>query len=87
MPGDENPSMSIIGSSNYTKRSYSHDLEVGALIVTKNEGLKSRLGDEQRWLKDYTKSMSRDDFARTERRVGLKVRIAMWIVSLFGGAL
>lgn len=87
MPGDANPSMSIIGSSNYTKRSYSHDLEVGALIVTKDEGLKSRLGDEQRWLQDHAKKVTRDDFAVNERRVGLKVRIAMWIVSLVGGAL
>lgn len=87
MPGDENPSMSIIGSSNYTKRSYSHDLEVGTLIVTKDEGLKSRLGDEQRWLQEYTQKMTRDDFAVNERRVGLKVRVAMWIVSLVGGAL
>lgn len=87
MPGDKNPSMSIIGSSNYTKRSYSHDLEVGALIVTQNDGLKKRLGDEQTWLQEHTQAMTRDDFARNERRVGLKVRIAMWIVSAVGGAL
>lgn len=87
MPGDKNPAMSVIGSSNYTKRSYSHDLEVGALIVTQNEGLKEKLGAEQMWLQDYTRDMTRDDFARNERRVGLKVRIAMWIVSLVGGAL
>lgn len=89
MPGDDalGPAMSIIGSSNYTKRSYSHDLEVGALIVTRNEGLKTRLGDEQRWLQDHAAKVTRDDFAKNERRVGLKVRVAMWIVSLVGGAL
>lgn len=87
IPGDKNPAMSIIGSSNYTKRSYSHDLEVGALIVTQNEALKERLGAEQTWLQEHTKAMTRDDFARNDRRVGLKVRIAMWIVQLVGGAL
>ncbi|KAH6892977.1 hypothetical protein B0T10DRAFT_400707 [Thelonectria olida] len=87
MPGDKDPAMSIIGSSNYTKRSYSHDLEVGALIVTRDEGLKTRLGDEQRWLQDHATRVTRDDLATNERRVGLKVRVAMWIVSLVGGAL
>ncbi|CAM1507823.1 Fc.00g046710.m01.CDS01 [Cosmosporella sp. VM-42] len=87
MPGDKNPSISIVGSSNYTKRSYSHDLEVGTLIVTTDEGLRGRLGDEQRWLQDHANKVDRDDFAKNERRVGLKVRVAMWIVSLVGGAL
>ncbi|ATY58628.1 CDP-diacylglycerol-glycerol-3-phosphate 3-phosphatidyltransferase [Cordyceps militaris] len=89
MPGDEaaGPSMSVIGSSNYTKRSYSHDLEVGALIVTRDEGLKGRLKGEQEWLQEHARTMTREDFSTNERRVGLKVRIAMWIVSLVGGAL
>lgn len=87
MPGDAGPSMSVIGSSNYTKRSYSLDLEVGALIVTHDEGLKRRLGEEQKWLQDHARSVTRDDFAKNDRRVGLHVRIAMWIVKLVGGAL
>lgn len=89
MPGDEaaGPAMSVIGSSNYTRRSYSHDLEVGALIVTRDAGLKSRLKGEQEWLQEHAQTMTREDFSTNERRVGLKVRIAMWIVSLVGGAL
>lgn len=87
LPNNTNPSISLIGSSNYTKRSYSLDLEANALIVTENEELKKRLGDEQRWLQENTAIVTRDDFAKTERRVGLKVRIAMMIVQLVGGAL
>lgn len=87
LPGSSNPSLSLVGSSNYTKRSYSLDLEANALIVTQNEELKKRLGDEQRWLQDSTTVVTRDDFARTERRVGLKVRLAMLMVQLAGGAL
>ncbi|KAL6401934.1 phosphatidylserine synthase [Ilyonectria robusta] len=87
MPGDAHPAMSIIGSSNYTKRSYSHDLEAGALIVTRDDGLKAQLADEQRWLQEHAARVTRDDLAVNERRVGLKVRVAMWIVSLVGGAL
>jgi CDP-diacylglycerol--glycerol-3-phosphate 3-phosphatidyltransferase len=88
LPGDAGrPCMSIIGSSNYTRRSYSLDLEVGALIVTRDEALKDRLAEEQSWLQDHAKAVNRDDFTRNDRRVGLKVRIAMWIVELVGGAL
>ncbi|KAK3325967.1 hypothetical protein B0H66DRAFT_472420 [Apodospora peruviana] len=87
LPENENPSITLVGSSNYTKRSYSLDLEANALIVTENEGLKKRLGDEQCWLQDNTSVVTRDDFAKTERRVGLRVRIAMMIVQLLGGAL
>ncbi|KAK3942497.1 hypothetical protein QBC46DRAFT_379755 [Diplogelasinospora grovesii] len=87
LPQQPDPSITLVGSSNYTKRSYSLDLEANALIVTENEGLKKRLGDEQRWLQENTSIVTRDDFAKTERRVGLKVRIAMWIVQLVGGQL
>ncbi|KAI1827776.1 hypothetical protein F4861DRAFT_491116 [Xylaria intraflava] len=87
LPNEKDPSMSIIGSSNYTKRSYSHDLEAGALIVTTDEGLKRSLGAEQSWLEEFAKPVTLDDFATNERRVGLDVRIAMWIVTLVGGAL
>jgi len=87
LPGASNPAISLVGSSNYTKRSYSLDLEANALIVTQNEELKKRLGDEQRGLQDSATVVTRDDFARTERRVGLKVRLAMLMVQLAGGAL
>lgn len=87
LPNQQGPSISIIGSSNYTKRSYTHDLEAGALIVTENVQLKRRLAEEQTWLQDYAKPVALDDFARTERRVGLHVRVAMWIVKAVGGAL
>lgn len=87
LPSEANPSLTLVGSSNYTKRSYSLDLEANAMILTRNEGLKQRLGDEQRWLQEHATQVTRDDFARTERRVSLKVRVAMWIVSLVGGAL
>ncbi|KAK3377532.1 hypothetical protein B0H63DRAFT_220299 [Podospora didyma] len=87
LPENKNPSISLIGSSNYTKRSYSLDLEANALIVTENEGLKQRLADEQRSLQENTTITTRDDLAKTERRVGLKVRLAMLAVKLSGGAL
>lgn len=87
LPGEQKPSISLVGSSNYTKRSYSLDLEANTLIVTRNPGLMKRLGDEEQWLQEYAKVVTEGDFTKTERRVGLHVRLAMWIVTLVGGAL
>lgn len=87
LPGERIPSVSLVGSSNYTKRSYSLDLEANTLIVTTNPDLRRRLGEEEQWLQEYATTMTRDDYAKTERRVGIHVRLAMWIVTLVGGAL
>lgn len=76
-----------MGSSNYTKRSYGLDLEVGCVIVTGDEGLKERLREERDGLQEYAEKVGLDEFLKTERRVGIRVRIAMWIVGLVGGAL
>ncbi|KAK7954195.1 hypothetical protein PG996_015081 [Apiospora saccharicola] len=87
LPKESSPSMTVVGSSNYTKRSYSLDLEAGALVVTENDDLKKRLADEQKWLQEYAAPVTIDDLAKTERRVSFKVRMAMWFVQLVGGAL
>jgi CDP-diacylglycerol--glycerol-3-phosphate 3-phosphatidyltransferase len=79
--------ISVVGSSNFTARSYALDLEAGCMILTEDEGLKRRLLEEREYLGTYAEEVTRDDFARSERRVGIKVRVAMWIVGLVGGAL
>lgn len=81
------PSISLIGSSNYTKRSYSLDLEIGALVVTGDRDLQRKYRDETEWLQRDAVVVSQDDLMRVDRRVGLKVRIAMWLVEKLGGAL
>lgn len=84
----DGPSISVVGSSNYTKRSYNLDLEAGVVIVTSDEGLKKRLGDERDALEEpWTRNVGKEEFERSERRVGIQVRIAMWIVGVLGGAL
>lgn len=86
LPGEEHPSLTFVGSSNYTKRSYSLDLEVGALVVTNDQDLKRKLGEETERLQKDASTVSRDDLRRTERRVGWNVRLSMWIVEKVGGA-
>ncbi|KIW71008.1 hypothetical protein PV04_03231 [Phialophora macrospora] len=84
---DCGPSVTVVGSSNYTKRSYSLDLEIGAMILTGNEGLKKRLKGEVENLEADATVATQDTLARVDRRVGLKVRLALWLVEALGGAL
>lgn len=63
------------------------DLEANALIVTNNDSLKKRLGEEETWLQEHTEVVGRGDFNHPDRKIGVKTRIAMWIVKLVGGAL
>jgi CDP-diacylglycerol--glycerol-3-phosphate 3-phosphatidyltransferase len=84
---DCGPSVTVVGSSNYTKRSYSLDLEIGAMILTGDEGLKKRLKAEVENLEADATLATQDTLARVDRRVGLKVRLALWLVEALGGAL
>ncbi|CAI7661543.1 unnamed protein product [Penicillium glandicola] len=86
LPREEHPSLTFVGSSNYTKRSYSLDLECGAVVVTNDPDLKQKLGEETERLQKDASPVSRDDLMRTERRVAWNVRLSMWIVEKVGGA-
>ena len=81
------PSVAVVGSSNYTKRSYSLDLEIGALILTGNDALKKKLKAETEWLQADATVTTQDDLAKVDRRVGLRVRLSLWLVEALGGAL
>jgi CDP-diacylglycerol--glycerol-3-phosphate 3-phosphatidyltransferase len=87
LPGESTPSVTIVGSSNYTRRSYELDIEAGVVVVTGDEGLRGRLGGEEGWLQEYATRVGREEFEREERRVGVTVRLAMWVVRVMGGAL
>ena len=84
---ESGPSVTLVGSSNYTKRSYSLDLEIGAMVVTGDEDLKKKLKAETEWLQEDAKIATQDDLMKIDRRVGFKVRAAMWLVEKLGGAL
>lgn len=46
VPEEDVPSITVVGSSNYTKRAYSHDLESNAIIITKSPELKLSMKQE-----------------------------------------
>jgi CDP-diacylglycerol--glycerol-3-phosphate 3-phosphatidyltransferase len=83
----EDPSLTVIGSSNYTKRSYELDLEANVIIATSDAGLRRRLGEEVAWLNEHAKPVTEEEFEKPERKVSLSVRLSMWAVRVLGGAL
>ncbi|OAL02617.1 CDP-diacylglycerol-glycerol-3-phosphate 3-phosphatidyltransferas-like protein [Phaeosphaeriaceae sp. SRC1lsM3a] len=85
--GSQDPSLTVIGSSNYTKRSYELDLEANVVVATTDPGLRRRLGEEVKWLGEYAKEVDEKEFEKPERRVGMSVRLSMWLVRVLGGAL
>jgi CDP-diacylglycerol--glycerol-3-phosphate 3-phosphatidyltransferase len=87
LPGELKPTMTIVGSSNYTKRSYNLDLEANVLIVTRDTALQNKLAEEESWLQEYSKPVTSTEYEKPERHVGIKVRLAMWAVRVLGGAL
>ena len=86
-PEQSKPCITIIGSSNYTKRSYALDLEVGAMVLTSDETLMAKWKREEQILLKPSREVGEKELEGKERRAGWKVRIAMWIVSVVGGAL
>ena len=81
------PSVTVIGSSNYTVRSYTLDTEAGAVIVTRDGDLMRKLRREEENLLRFSKRIDEKDLEGGKRRVGWHVRVAMWIVTAVGGSL
>lgn len=62
VPDEDEPSITIIGSSNYTKRAYSLDLESNAIVITKDADLKRRMRAEIDNLMVHAHELTLDDF-------------------------
>lgn len=83
----EDPSLTVVGSSNYTKRSYELDLEANVIIATSDPDLRRRLGEEVERLSEYAKKVDEQEFEKPDRKVSVKVKLSMWLVRVLGGAL
>lgn len=68
-PSEEHPSMTVIGSSNYTRRAYSFDLETNAIVITNDQKLKSEMNNEVSNLLQHTTPLKLKDFEEKERKV------------------
>ena len=78
---DHRPAITVIGSSNYTRRAYSLDLESNAIIVTKDEKLKEDMQKEVEHLLSDTREVKLEDFSKeSDRKVSPGVKIATKIL-------
>ncbi|CCH42788.1 CDP-diacylglycerol-glycerol-3-phosphate 3-phosphatidyltransferase [Wickerhamomyces ciferrii] len=75
-PGETQPSMTIIGSSNYTRRAYSFDLETNALIITNASILKNKMQRELDNLMAHTKELTLKDYDEDERKISKFAKFA-----------
>ncbi|SMN21931.1 similar to Saccharomyces cerevisiae YCL004W PGS1 Phosphatidylglycerolphosphate synthase [Maudiozyma saulgeensis] len=76
------PFLTIIGSSNYTKRAYSLDLESNVIILTKDENLQKGINSEVEHLIQDCHEVTIEDFKHDEdKHVGLGVKIATKLLS------
>jgi len=77
MPGEQSPSITLIGSSNYTRRSYSLDIEMNALVITRSEQMKEALRKEVQNLEGFTTIPKKlEDF---KEDVGWRVKFLVWL--------
>lgn len=81
------PCISVLGSSNYTTRSYALDLEAGAIVITRDEALMRRWREEEEALLARSRPIGEEGLRAPDRKAGSRVRVAMWAVRVLGGAL
>ena len=62
VPDEQEPSITVVGSSNYTRRAYSLDLESNAVIITKDQDLKRRMKAEIDNLMIHVRELTLDAF-------------------------
>lgn len=80
-PDDPRPSLTVIGSSNYTKRAYSLDLETNAIVLTTDEELKNTMQNELDNILKHTNEITLHDFeSDLERKISPGVKIATKII-------
>lgn len=62
------PCMTVVGSSNYTRRSYCHDIESNVVIVTRDHSLQNQFQTEVDNLKKHCHEMTIKDYNDEERK-------------------
>ncbi|XP_035695175.1 CDP-diacylglycerol--glycerol-3-phosphate 3-phosphatidyltransferase, mitochondrial-like [Branchiostoma floridae] len=68
-PGEDLPSLTLVGSPNFGYRSVHRDLEAQLAIVTDNWALRQQLHQEQRHLYQGTEEVTKETFQRPDRQV------------------
>lgn len=77
---ENRPFATIVGSSNYGPRSAKRDIEVNALVMTKNKALQEQLKAEVEHIQKDAVTVNDDTFEQEDRKVGWGVRLAAWLI-------
>ncbi|KAH3666290.1 hypothetical protein OGAPHI_004479 [Ogataea philodendri] len=77
LPNEVEPSITIVGSSNYTRRAYSLDLETNAVVITKNQQVKQEMLKEVENLTSHTTQLT----DLSHRQISPGVKLATTILS------
>ncbi|KAF3925819.1 hypothetical protein ABW20_dc0102565 [Dactylellina cionopaga] len=80
LPHHASPSLTVIGSSNYTRRSHKLDLEMNAVVITEDKELQEEFEGEVRHLSKHAKPLQLEDFEKEERKVPWETKILLWLV-------
>ena len=75
--GRPGPSLTMVGSPNFGYRSEKRDLESQLIIVTENEDLQRRLGEEQRHLYSHSEAVEDRTLEAEDRRTPAWVKIVV----------
>lgn len=75
VPDEEEPSITVVGSSNYTRRAYSLDLESNAVVITKDPALKKRMKLEIDNLMTHAQELTLEDFQPKVQELTAEPRI------------
>lgn len=76
-PGEQTPSLTIIGSANFGYRSQERDSEAQVILMTTNKALKEQLGKELDVLFTYTEAINDAVFSRPNRSVPFWIRLML----------
>ncbi|KAM3160037.1 CDP-diacylglycerol--glycerol-3-phosphate 3-phosphatidyltransferase [Lachancea thermotolerans] len=78
---DQRPAITIVGSSNYTRRAYSVDLESNVVLVTEDSDLKDEMQAEIDRLMFHTEPVTIENFKNEpQRHVSLGIQAATRII-------
>eukprot|EP00698_Gefionella_okellyi_P014117 TRINITY_DN3901_c0_g1_i3.p1 TRINITY_DN3901_c0_g1~~TRINITY_DN3901_c0_g1_i3.p1 ORF type:complete len:253 (+),score=47.02 TRINITY_DN3901_c0_g1_i3:799-1557(+) len=76
LPGEDAPSLTMIGSPNFGERSVSRDLEAQVTIMTTNPELQQAMKAEVAHLMQHASPISLETFKQPERRISPLVNVA-----------
>jgi phosphatidylserine/phosphatidylglycerophosphate/cardiolipin synthase-like enzyme len=85
-PQSQRPILTLIGSSNFTRRSERLDLESTCIVITKDEELQVSLADEINHLRTFTQETSIEDLNSMLAEGGWSRAIAVraWVALVAG---